>query len=91
MTFLTVRLGGIARTWVIVAACSGWSGRARASTERIAVSRALRVLAPLPRWSSRWSRNPVTFAVVTASKSSTSAGTPSVAVRYFSSIRQVSR
>ena len=45
MTGLIVRLGGIARTWVMVAACSGWSGRARPSTERIAVSRALRVLA----------------------------------------------
>jgi hypothetical protein len=91
MTGLIVRLGGIARTWVMVAACSGWSGRARPSTERIAVSRALRVLLLLPRSCSRWSRNPVTCVAVTASKSSASAGIPSVAVRYFRSIRQVSR
>jgi hypothetical protein len=51
------RRGGITRTWLMTAACSGARGAAYLNSEWIAASRALRVALPLPRSSSRCCRN----------------------------------
>ena len=51
------RLGGIARTWLITAACSGARAAAYLNKEWIAASLALRVALPLPRCCSRCCRN----------------------------------
>ena len=54
---VSVRLAGMASTRAISAACSGARSDAYRNSARIAVSRALRVAALLPRSSSRWVRN----------------------------------
>src|SRR5262249_17352314 len=51
------RLGVIASTRPMVAACSGWRSAAQANRDRIAASRLLRVRGLLPRPCSRGSRN----------------------------------
>ncbi len=43
------RLGGMARTWLITAACSGARGAAYLNSEWMAASRAFRVALPFPR------------------------------------------
>ena len=53
----SARLGGMARTRSMSAACSGWRRAAKLNREWIAASRALRVRIVLPRSRSMWSRN----------------------------------
>ena len=54
---VSVRLDGMASTRAISAACSGACSDAYRNSARIAVSRALRVVALLPRSFSRWAGN----------------------------------
>ncbi len=85
------RFGGIASTRPIERACSGWRSAAKRNNERIAVRRALRVRAPLPRSASRWSRK---APISGASRSPTSSSLGCLPVRFAAkpnSNRSVSR
>ena len=55
MNVLLARLGGMARTRLMSAACSGWRRAAKLNREWIAASRALRLRMVLPRSRSMWS------------------------------------
>ena len=67
---LVNRFGGIARTRWISSACSGWWRAAKENSDRIAVSRTLRVRTLLCRSVSRWLRNAVIEAASRSSQSS---------------------
>jgi hypothetical protein len=87
----STRLGGIARTRWMMAACSGLHSAAYRNRERMAVRRALRVRAPLPRSASRWSRKAQMRSASRSSHASEDGGLPMRDSAKESSSRSVSR